>query len=184
MDCGVDRVRLQQKRTVSREDWGQVCGDWRCASLVLRNSWCLRLESYALPEFCRVVHAAVGDDVFDIASIVNVLKRIGVDEDQIGALSDFDGAQFFVEAHDSGRYSGCCLNGLHRSESRLNVEFDFAMQTVSGDRLIGACDDGNSGTMQSADDREIFLKYLLADFRVLVGRTDIGKRLGEFRGQL
>src|SRR5437879_2292879 len=138
----------------------------------------LRLEAYALPEFGGVIHGAVGDYVFDVAGVVNVLERVAVDQDQVGALSGFDRAQFLVEAHDAGRHRCRCLDRFQGSESRLHVEFELAIEAVSRNGLICAGYDGNSGPMQAADDCHFLLEDFFSHLGVLVWRLDIGELPG------
>ena len=71
-----------------------------------------------------MVHGAVGDDVFDVAGVVDVGQRIGIEQDQVGSLALLDRSQFFVEAHDTGRNDGGGLDCFHGSESSLDVELE------------------------------------------------------------
>src|SRR5271170_272762 len=148
------------------------------------NHSALRLEANAAPQLGAVVHDAVGDDEFDFANIANGFERIAVENDQIGALARFHGANFLVQPHDACRHDRRGLNCFHRGESRLNVQLDLAVQAVTGNCLIRSSDNRNAGLMQRADDCKFFRKNFFVEIRLGRRRADVRKNRLQFRRYL
>src|SRR5262249_14092505 len=65
-----------------------------------RRSLSLRLKPDAPPQLSAVVHHAIGDDVFNLASIANVVERIAIQHNQVRTLSLLDRADFLFKPHD------------------------------------------------------------------------------------
>src|ERR1700722_5723892 len=112
----------------------------------------LRLKADAAPQLRAVVHGAVGDDEFDFANIVNGFERVAIENDYVGALAWLYCADFLVESHHARRHDRRGLNRFHRRKSGLNVQFNFAVQTVPRNRLIRSRYDRNPCLMQRAND--------------------------------
>src|ERR1700685_834316 len=89
-----DRLALEPRTRT----WGKKRRNKRAAGL--RNvPAMLRHEPDALPERCRGIQHAIDDDVSHRADVVNVVEGIRVEQDEVGALVDFDGADFRVQTH-------------------------------------------------------------------------------------
>ena len=78
--------------------------------MVCQLSWSDRLEYRRSINEPAVVH-----HLPDPPRVANIRERIGVEEDQIGTLSHFDGAEILIRAEYAGGATGSGMDRLRRS---------------------------------------------------------------------
>ena len=74
-----------------------------------------------------VVNPTVRDDGVDSSRVRHVGERIGVEQDQVGPLAEFDRAHLSVQAHERRGNGRCAAQRLHGCHS---VSFDEKRELV------------------------------------------------------
>ena len=88
-----------------------------------------------LVEGIAVVEYAVLHDVADLAAVMDVVEGVFVEDDEIGDLADFDGADVFLDAESLCAHDGGGLEGFHVGEAACLESPEFK---VGADALVVA----------------------------------------------
>ena len=76
-------------------------------------------------------HPAVHDHRIDGAQVGDVLKRVLVDDDDVGELAGLHRADLFTEQQHFGRPPGGALDDLHRGHAGLDEDGDLVVQVLA-----------------------------------------------------
>ena len=130
-----------------------------------------------------VVEVAVGDHGVDLADVVDVGERIGVEEDEVGEFAFGDRALGGLGAEEFRGIAGGGLQRFHRSESGFDEVGEFIVEAEAGEdedpgRGIGAGEKRHAGVVHVGDHfqiaREIFFAKRRAD--LFAGRASSRRR--------
>jgi hypothetical protein len=94
----------------------------------------------------------IPDDGTDTADIPDVVKRIAVEQDQIGGLAAFDRAVRSFESEISCGTNRRRLERGHRRQTAAHERFQLIGETKAGDEPIATCKHANTGALQVRDD--------------------------------
>src|SRR5579885_3381450 len=90
-------------------------------------------------ELGGIVSDPIFENGFDVFDVVDVFRRIALDNDEIGLLAGSDRAdvvEFSQILRAVGRSDMDCFD---RSESRFDEQFDFALIPETGENTTHAC---------------------------------------------
>ena len=82
---------------------------------------------------------------------MDVGQRIGVEEQNVSALSGSQRSRFGLDAESTSGFNGRGLQRFQRRETGFHVELDLAMKRVARDGLVGSGNHGNAGGMKRAE---------------------------------
>src|SRR5580704_8762454 len=88
--------------------------------------------------------AAVDDYGGDFLSVADIVKRVGVEQHEIGELARLDGAQTIGDSKKCGGIESGSLQGLHGGEAGGNEMLQFFMQAESGEDVDAGSGVGSS----------------------------------------
>ena len=96
---------------------------------------------------------AVFHDALDASGVVNVFEGVAGDDDQIGKVAGFDGAEIFCEAVSLCRKNGRGLKSLPGSSTifDLGTEVQVERGAWKIERRVGSCEDKTVGVEHVCD---------------------------------
>src|SRR5579871_126269 len=162
-------LRISAKPSQSRQ---KISRDNRMTTWLirLRALACSRLG--ALQEHIEggtVVNVAGGDDGRDLAGVVDVGERIGVEEDEVGEFAFCDRTLGGFGTEEFGGVARGGLQRFHRSKASLDEIGEFVVEAESGENedgggSVGAGQEWNSGVVHIGDHFQIARKVFLAEW--------------------
>src|SRR5687767_210951 len=113
----------------------------------------LDLGLYAI-ERDPIVEVAVENDRPDALGVPDVLKRIGIEQQQVCGLAALDASVPMVELEVSGGCNRRCTQHVSRRQSRSGEMSQLAMQVSAGNDVVRASEHLHTCTMRSTGELE------------------------------
>src|SRR6185437_1011866 len=100
-----------------------------------------------LDQLRRVVAHPVLEHQRDVLDVADVLRRIALDQYQVGRLAHVDRTDLLVGAHEARAVQGGDPDRLHRRKAGFHQQLHFALVAVAGDHaaIAGRVETGQQG---------------------------------------
>src|ERR1700741_1066098 len=170
------------RRMVAQEKWAVGNGRGLFASSELKHAVGAALRRlffrglfHALQHFLKIVprkEPAVQNHARNFLDVADVLKGIGVEENEVGDFSVLDGAELIFHVKKARGIELCRLQGFKRGEASSHEALQFLVQAearknVDAGWRVRAGEKGHACFVQQLNDLELLLKEFLAGFEVV-----------------
>src|ERR1700693_946494 len=125
-----------------------------------------------LLQVCAREVTSIHHDRGNFLSIADIVERGGVQQNHIGQLARFDGAELTFHLKEASRIEGGGLQCFERRESCGNEALQFFVQAESGENIdtgwsVGTSEERHAGFVQHLHDLQFLINEFLARLQII-----------------